>query len=520
MESVDQSPGRRIPLTHIAAADGRLSFAISTAQISYAGEWMDNEERWHGVFTQAGTRFPLTLVRGLPASRPVVKGMDGVWEGVVTRNGVGLRLRLRIGTSARGTIVTFDAPDLGVSGVPVAGFSRKGQDVGFTVPVSGARFMGAQSHDRERLSGNWTLPGQPDAPVTFVRANARSARESGPRPQTPRGPFPYLVEEISFANPGAPGVTLAGTLTLPQGKGPFPAAVLISGSGPHDRDATLFGHRPFAVMADHLTRAGVAVLRYDDRGVGGSTGEHAAATSADFATDAQAAVRYLITRPEIDSRGVGLIGHSEGGMIAPIAAVDDETVAFIVSLAGPGTNLIQLLQSQRRLTGLALGVSEEELTRAAPLLADVFAAIASASSTADAQRRVRAMLTPAALEILGTPEAAKEMLVQQIATEWFRYFMQYDPAVVFSRIAVPVLAINGSLHRQVPADENLAAIAAALAHNPNVTIRKLEGLNHLFQRATTGALGEYADLAETISPAALRLVSEWILARFGRNGRA
>ena len=512
MESPDQG-ARRVPLTSVVASDGRLAFTITPAQISYEGEWIEAEQHWSGVFAQGG-KIPLTLRRGLPPARPVVEGLDGLWEGVVTRNGVNRRLVLRVATSERGTIVTFDSPDLGAFGVPVAMFSRRARAVAFSVPASGARFEGTLSDDGMQMSGTWTLPGQPDVELAFVRTRATAEREARPRPQTPKPPFPYRAEEVTFDNPVARGVTLAGTLTLPEGAGPFPAAVLITGSGAQDRDETVFGHKPFAVLADYLTRHSVAVLRYDDRGVRRSTGDFAAATSADFATDASAAVRFLLTRTEIDREAIGLVGHSEGGMVAPIAAVDNDDVHFVVLFAGPGTSPIQLLQSQQRLLGLSQGSSEEELARMEPVMADVFAAVAKAASAEDARARVRAVLTPEALATLQAPGSQRELLVHRLANDWFRYFLQYKPAAFLSRVRVPVLALNGTLDRQVPADENLAAIRAALAHNPDVTIRRLEGLNHLFQTARTGAIGEYADIAETMSPVVLDIVTEWIEARF------
>lgn len=515
LASPDQGPGK-IPLTTVSTTDGHLAFTIKAAQISYDGDWVEAEQHWSGVFTQ-GAKMPLTVRRGLPPARSVVEGLDGLWQGVVTRNGVNLRLVLRVATTDRGTIVTFDSPDLGAVGLPVAGFSRHAQDVGFTVPASGARFSGRLIDDGTRLKGLWTVPGQPDVEITFARTRATAGREARARPQTPKPPFPYRAEEVTFENPVAAGVTLAGTLTLPGGAGPFPAAVLITGSGPQDRDETLLGHKPFAVLADHLTRNGVAVLRYDDRGVGGSTGAFATATSADFATDASAAVRFLLTRPEIDRDGIGFIGHSEGGMVAQIAAVNNADLDFVVLLAAPGTNLMQLAQSQERLLGQSQGVSEDDQARMQPVMTAVFTAVATSASADEARARVRAELTLDALAALKAPESRRELLVQQLANDWSRYLLQYEPAAFLSRMRVPILALNGALDRQVPADENLSAIKTALAHNRDVTIRKLDGLNHLFQTARTGAIGEYADIEETIAPVVLGIVTEWIEARFKRR---
>ncbi len=516
LASPDQGAAR-IPLTSLTAADGRLTFTIKPAQISYEGEWVEAEQHWAGVFIQ-GAQMPLTLRRGLPPARSVVEGLDGLWQGVVPRNGVNLRLVLRVATTDRGTIVTFDSPDLGAVGLPVAGFSRRAQDVAFSVPASGARFAGTLSDDGARVKGMWTLPGQPDVEVSFVRTRPSAAREPRARPQTPKPPFPYRSEDLTFKNPVADAVTLAGTLTLPEGAGPFPAAVLITGSGPQDRDQTLLGHKAFAVLADHLTRHGVAVLRYDDRGIGGSTGDFAAATSADFATDARAAVRFLLTRPEIDRKGIGFIGHSEGGMVAQIAAVNNDHLKFVIMLAGPGTDLMQLARSQERLLGLSQGASEEDIARMEPVMVKVFTAVAKSTSAEDARARVRAVLTAEALATLKAPESRRELLVQQMANDWTRYLLQYKPAAFLSRIHVPILALNGTLDRQVPPDENLSGIKAALGHNADVTIRRVDGVNHLFQTARTGAIGEYADIEETISPVVLSIVTEWIEARFTRNG--
>jgi pimeloyl-ACP methyl ester carboxylesterase len=516
LASPDQGPGK-MPLTTITATDRQIAFTIQSARISYEGEWVEAEQHWSGVFVQ-GANIPLTFRRGLPPARPVVEGLDGQWHGSVARNGVNLRLVLRVATTDRGTMVTFDSPDLGAAGLPVAGLSRRAQDVAFSVPASGARFIGTLSDDGTRIKGLWTVPGQPDTEVTFVRTRTTAERTPPVRPQTPKPPFPYRAETVTFDNPVAAGVTLAGTLTLPEGAGPFPAAVLLTGSGPQDRDQTLLGHRSFAVLADHLTRHGVAVLRYDDRGVGLSTGDFAAATSADFATDATAAVRFLLTRPEIRREGIGFIGHSEGGMVAQIAAAHDADIDFVVLLAAPGTNLMQLAQSQERLLGLSQGVSEEELARMQPVMTAVFTAVATSTSAEDARARVRAVLSPGALAALKAPESRRELLVQQMANDWYRYLLQYKPAASLSRIRVPLLALNGTLDRQVPADENLSAIKTALAHNTDVTIRKLDGLNHLFQTAHTGAIGEYEDIEETIAPVVLSVVTGWIEARFKRNG--
>ena len=510
MESIDQRT--KTPLTSVTVSEGRLEFTILASQISYTGSWIEIERQWSGVFRQ-GVQIPLTLRRGLPPARPRFEALDGVWRALVTRNGVDLRLLLRITTDKHGSIITLDSPDLGATNLPVL-FSQDSQTVRFSVPASGARFEGTVSNDGATLNGIWTLPGQPEVTITFSRTTVAADTPPRSRPQTPRAPFPYREEEVRFSNSTAEGVTLAGTLTLPAGAGPFPAAVLLTGSGPQDRDETIQGHKPFAVLADHLARNGVAVLRYDDRGIGRSTGDFAAATSADFATDANAAVAFLRKRAEVDPKAIGFIGHSEGGMVASIAAVDNHDVGFLILLAGPGTNLMQLLLTQQRLLGMSQGLSEEDTDRAEPVLANIYASVAKSVDAEDARARVRALLTADTLAVLRIPEARRELLAQQLGSNWFRYFLQVDPPAFLSRIQVPVLALNGTLDLQVPADANLAAIRMALITAPDITIRKLEGLNHMFQTARSGAIGEYDDIQETFAPIALRVVAEWIHARF------
>ena len=268
------------------------------------------------------------------------------------------------------------------------------------------------------------MPGQPEVELAFVRTRATAEREARVRPQTPKPPFPYGTEEVTFKNPVAAAVTLAGTLTRPEGAGPFPAAVLITGSGPQDRDQTLLGHKSFAVIADHLTRHGVAVLRYDDRGVGKSTGDFTAATSADFATDANAAVRFLLTRPEIRRDAIGFIGHSEGGWWRRSRPWGTPISISSSCSPRPGTNMMQLAQSQERLLGLSQGVSEADLARMQPVMADVFAAVANSASAEDARARVRAVLTPEALATMKASESRREQVVQHMANDWARYLLQ------------------------------------------------------------------------------------------------
>lgn len=517
LESPDQAPGQKIPVSSIRAEGDQLSFEIAMIHASFEGRWVAAEQAWSGTFTQ-GAALPLKLAKGPPPAKPVVEGLDGTWRGKISRNGVDLRLVLHIKTGPQGTFVSLDSPDQLAYAVPVQSLTREGQKVGFRIDVRGVRYEGVFSPDMQRMIGTWQAPNQPAREVEFVRGDVVAASSAPKRPQTPQPPFPYRAEEVAFDNPVQSGVHLAGTLTVPEGKGPFPAAIMITGSGQQDRDETILGHKPFAVIADYLTRRGIAVLRVDDRGMGKSTGEVSKATSADFATDANAAFAFLRTRSEIQPDAIGFIGHSEGGMIGPIAMTTNKKVAFLVMMAGPGTEPVQLLLSQRRAMQLGMGQSEAQIDRAEPVTAAFFKALASGATYEEGLEAARALLTPEALAAMGMPPGASPQLVlSQYGSRWFRYFFQYDPAANLRSIRVPVLAMNGSLDRQVLPSENLAAIKAALKHDRDVTIVELPGLNHLFQTAKTGAVGEYADIEETIAPVALERMASWINARFGRQ---
>ncbi|MCR9165650.1 MAG: alpha/beta fold hydrolase [Nannocystaceae bacterium] len=351
---------------------------------------------------------------------------------------------------------------------------------------------------------------EPGPPVT--RADPQPTESPQPsaavdpeHPQTPVPPFPYLVEEVTYTNPTS-GLTLAGTLTIPEAAGPHPAVLLISGSGAQDRDSTLLGHRPFAVIADDLTRRDIAVLRVDDRGVGGSERGPAGVTSEDFATDVEAGVAYLRTRAEIDPGRVALVGHSEGGMIAPMVAAKDPKLAGIVLLAGPGVPGKQLLVSQARALLQAKGMPEGMVEAAVEQQEQTMTAVDEAETVEQAREGV--------LDVVGDNEMTRKAVEAQIIP-WTLYFVKHDPAPTLERVQCPVLALGGTLDTQVVASENLPAIESALRKggNEDVTIQTLEGLNHLFQPAQTGDPDEYQGSKVTFDEASLELIGDWLSAR-------
>ncbi|MBI2840861.1 MAG: alpha/beta fold hydrolase [Acidobacteria bacterium] len=428
----------------------------------------------------------------------------GDWLGTLDAGAVSLRLVLHIVNTDAGLTATLDSPDQGAKGIPVTKIVRTGEALRCEVGAVGGVIEGTFDKGLQTIAGTWAQGGN-KLPLVLKRVVNTTELERR-RPQNPTRPFPYHDEEVRYDNKTA-GATLAATLTLPQGKGPFPAVVLVTGSGPEDRDETVFGHRPFLVLADCLTRRGIAVLRADDRGTGKSTGSYSTATTADFATDVEAGITYLRTRPEIDKSRIGLIGHSEGGVIAPMVAARTPGVAFIVLMAGTGVKGDEVLVEQVRLLARASGKSETEADGLAAQQREVLALIQAEKDNAVLEKKLR--------EKFGDLASDGQMSIQikAIQSPWFRYFMQYDPAVALRKTTCPVLAINGERDVQVSSRQNLPAIRRALeeAGNRDFETVELPGLNHLFQTSKTGSVGEYVEIEETVSPVALERVATWIL---------
>lgn len=447
---------------------------------------------------------PLVFCLVLTAIPARAQSVAGDWLGTLDVGVLKLRLVFHITENDKGLAATLDSPDQNAKGLPVRTVTLTGSTLKLEMPQIGATYEGQRSEDGSRVQGTFTQQGKP-LPLVLTRVTDPSQLERR-RPQLPLKPYPYREEEVTFDNAAA-GVTLAGTLTLPEGAGPFTAVILISGSGAQDRDESLLGHKPFLVLADHLTRKGVAVLRYDDRGTGKSTGDFATSSSADFATDAEAAVAYLSTRSEIAPRKIGLIGHSEGGMIAPMVAARNTRIAFLVLMAGTGVPGNQILPRQAAAIAEAMGATKEMVDKVISNQREALTLIQSDADEGMVIGRLQVM-NPGA-------EAQVAAQVRQMRRPWFKFFLSYDPAVALRKVTVPVLAINGSKDVQVLPSQNLPAIRTALeaAGNKNVEIVELPGLNHLFQTSKTGAPTEYGDIEETIAPVVLETVAKWIVDR-------
>ncbi|WP_156126227.1 alpha/beta hydrolase [Hymenobacter sp. DG25B] len=453
-------------------------------------------------------------------------GLAGQWAGTLKLpNGGALPLLIAMQDANGRRTATLDVPSQGASGILVDQVLVRGDSVLLAINTIKARYAGRLSADGRQMQGFWRQ-NNARLPLTLVRSSvgappaaaapATSGRPGAKqnRPQEPVAPFPYREEEVKFTN-RAGGVTLGGTLTVPPGAGPFPAVVLLSGSGAQDRDESVFGHRPFRVIADYLTRRGIAVLRFDDRGVGQSTGNAKTATAGDYTTDAQAALAFLRTRREINGKQLGLIGHSEGGTAAIAAAGQPQGPAFLVLLATPGVPGPDLItrqaldQARLKTTNPKILAGVEQRQRN---LLGIVQRIAD-NNAAQAQL-VAALIPPIDLppEQAAQIKAVAQGQAALMVTPAYRYLLNDNPQKTLKAVRCPVLALGGSKDLQVASCVNLPAIEKTLKAVPNrdVTVKELPGLNHLFQTANTGGVGEYAQLEETFSPTALKIIGDWV----------
>jgi len=444
------------------------------------------------------------------------KGIDlrGAWMGSIKVQGTELRLVMQVAFNETDSmIVTFDSPDQGAKGIPTSKVILRKDSVFITSKKIGGNFTGKINDDHSSIPGLWKQGGM-SFPLIFNRQERPVIVN---RPQEPKPPYPYRSEDISFTNASG-GFDLAGTLTVPDQAGRYPAAILISGSGPQNRDEELAGHKPFMVLADYLTRLGMAVLRYDDRGVGRSGGSFNDATTADFATDAEAAVNFLKNRKDIDTTRIGFIGHSEGGTVAPIVASQRSDLAFLILMAAPGLPGEQILIMQSELISKAEGIDEKTIKTNEKLSRNIYSVLKKTNDNEKAGQKIKAIFI-AADKKNASETASHHMTVEQINAQvetltspWFRSFLTLNPEEFLSKVKCPLLAINGSLDLQVPPRENLQAIEKAMIFggNANYMVEELPGLNHLFQTAVTGSPTEYAKIEETISPAVLEIIGDWL----------
>ncbi len=516
-----------LPLESIALKGGVLTFTARPTGSTFKGKLNESGTEVAGHWIQNGKSFAIAFQRFDPSKVVVAtipEELEGIWEGKLKLNGgVELRLALKVEKGKDGRLkATLASPDQGANNIPISSIAFKDDVLNLESKIIAAKFTGKRNKEKSAFEGEFNQGGV-KLPLALKKTDKIT---EAARPQTPKPPFPYRALDVSYENKTA-GVRLAGTLTVPSGKGPFPAVILITGSGAQDRDESILGHKLFFVLADYLARRGVAVLRVDDRGVGGSTGSTKTSTSDDFAGDALSGLAFLKGRTEIDVKKIGLCGHSEGGLIAPIAAARSKDVAFIVLMAGTGLPGSEILETQGQLILKAGGASESEMKKERDhqkRLIDIIA-MEKDEKAAEAKLRgawkeiVAAMPESERKALDATGGSLHEAAIEGFNNAWFRYFLTYDPRSTLRTVHCPVLAINGEKDLQVSAKENLAEIAKALAAGGNREVKTVElpGLNHLFQPCKTGSPSEYGSIETTIAPEALKTIGDWIVLQTGMN---
>lgn len=532
MDSPDQGAAG-IPIKDIKLRKDTLLVDMSNIGIQYTGLLVSNDSisgQWHQAGTSTNLSFKKTDTAAMKSKAVLAapkhltsddltaqKKLVGHWQGTINF-GKPLRLIFHF-TEENGKLKgTMDSPDQGAMGLPIKEVILNHDSLLADMSNIGIQYSGVVI-SADSIDGEWHQAGR-----TFSIPLKRTEKPAElKRPQTPKPPFSYQSEDVTFTNKDH-SITYSGTITIPNGKGPFPAAVLITGSGPENRDEELFGHKPFAVIADQLTKHGYVVLRVDDRGTGKTTGIYQGATTADFAKDVNAHLDYLKSRKEVNDKKIGLIGHSEGGLIAPMVASERKDIDFVVMLAGPGVPITQLMQLQTVAIQKKRGLTE--------VLADQYGFLYSAAETAviaskdsamarqkitDAVKQWQLKAEPGILDGLDMrgPDAVTEAtntFMQMYNDPWFRYFLSVNPEQYLEKLSCKVLALNGEKDLQVVSRPNLAGIRASLAKSKtkNYEVRELPGLNHLFQTCSTCSIEEYRIIEETFAPIALQTMTEWL----------
>ena len=509
---VVEQGNNKIPIDDIKLTERTLTLDMKSLKASFQGDFDASGKVCKGTFTQHGASFDLELKRVDSFSESEGKLIE-FWKGSLDYAGTEMEMGLKIFEMPNGKLAAkLSSYSQGVTDLPVD-FKREGNQYDVKFPAARLAYSGELNNAKDQLEGTIRQAGTENE-LIFHKADFDDAPVYN-RPQTPVEPFPYDSEDVSYEN-STHGIKLAGTLTVPKGDGPFPAAITISGSGATDRDGTHFEHKPYQVIADYLTRNGIAVLRFDDRGVGQSTGNHSAATSADFAVDVTAGIEFLKSHSKIDPNKIGLIGHSEGGLIAPMVAAENEEVHFIILLAGTGVDGGVILKSQSSAILKADGASEEKLAanrKAHDAILERLKEspdITHADIKAAGQTYIDSIADPSTKELC---EVSVNQLVSVLGSKWVRYFVQHDPAKPLTKVKCHVLAMNGEKDLQVLCDLNLDPIEKALQRGTPASFQviRLANMNHMFQETKgSGSPADYGKIEETVSPKALKVISDWI----------
>ncbi len=435
--------------------------------------------------------------------------ISGTWTGELAVQGTKLKLNFNIDKDGSTHKATMDSPSQGAYGIPASNVTFTNPELEIEIVSAGISYKGKLIDD-SNIDGIFIQGGR-EFDLDLTRSKEKA---TGPiRPQEPKKPYSYNSTDVSFINV-EDNVTLKGTLTSPKSGSNFPAVILVSGSGAQNRDEELMGHKPFLVLSDYLTRNGIAVLRYDDRGTAESGGDYSLATTHDFAKDANAAVEFLRTRDDINHSKIGIIGHSEGGAIAPMLASKDAGIAYIILMAGPILDGKDLMLLQKYKIESQMGAPKSVLDNNNKIFSDAYDILVNKNLNGEVLKD--SLFNHFQREYAGAlPKNNIDELVNQLTKIWWRAFISLKPAEYLREVKCPTLAIFGEKDLQVPSKENIEKLETLASKNSNmkVEIKEFEDLNHLFQECTTGMPNEYAQIEQTMSPKVLEFIKSWILKR-------
>ena len=508
LDSLDQAV-YAIEASATSLRGSTLKFEVAPVGARFEGTFSPDRKTIDGQWSQGQAALPITFRRKDAPRKPngAVFPVEGLWQTALETHGMRLRFQLHVSHDTDGQLVaSLDSLDQSVSGLPAINVSLKDSAFHFEIPAVAGFYDGSLNAAKNSLAGKWSQTGA-DADLNFTRSDQPLELR---RPQTPAKPYPYREEEVTFSNSSA-NVTLAGTLTLPKGAGPFAAAILVAGSGPQDRDDTISNHKPFLVLSDYLTRKGIAVLRYDKRGIPKSTGSLDNATTLDLASDTEAALAYLKTRKDIDPARIGIIGHSEGAIIAPYLASRSKNIPWLVLLAAPATSGEDTLLKQSELIARAGNLTEPQIVASLSFDKEAYDLVREEKDLAKLNEKLLTLVKSTGMDS-ALPPVALEQQLRTLTSPWFRFFLDYDPLPNLQKTTCPVLALYGQNDLQVPPKVNMPLVQKAFADagNKDADIRQFAQLNHLFQHSYSGSPAEYAAIEETFSPEALQAISDWL----------
>jgi len=511
LDSLDQAVFG-MEASRILQSQDTLSFELDSVGGKFHGTLLPDHKTIRGIWEQGGTALPLKFEKRVAGSEArlaanAISKAEGTWQGAIETGNMRMRLQLHIAHDEKGQLIaSVDSLDQGIVGIPASRITEKSGELKFEMPAFNAEYTGNLNAAKNEITGQWS---QSENLETLDFRRSEKVLELR-RPQNPTKPYPYRAEEVAIASSDGKG-TLAGTLTVPLGAGPFPAAVLVGGSGPNDRDETTARHQPFLVLADFLTRNGVAVLRYDKRGIGQSTGVFSDATVNDFTQDSQSALAFLKSRKEVDPKRIGLIGHSEGGILASLVATRSADVSWVVLLATPATTGERTLLRQSELIARVGGLQEEQITHSLEFDRKAYAAVRQEKDPAALQKKLESLVVQSGMGA-EMPPAALQAQLRLMTSPWFREFLELDPEPLLEKLKCPVLALSGDRDLQVDSTENVPLLRKAYetSGNKDFTVVEIEGVNHLFQRAQSGSPALYGAIEETIAPEVLTSLGNWV----------